>query len=243
MTTTTNRVLTALLLATMLGMIGLAGTHRGAVQGAQSVLVTNAASAAVPVKNGSTPFNVTVANTIGQPVPVKQNGNWYVGLSGVPNIHVANTAGSPVFSSITNGSSNPVPVKGVDDPGRTPFEMAISMDIAVSSSSASEAIPPVPAGQRLVITHISASSSCTSPSQPAGYVFINDLTNSANVYHFDILAYPPGENEGTVGSQDCFIVLNPGDAASIAAERPYSSDLTYYAPVNGAIEGYYISNP
>lgn len=93
-----NRFLSAILLISAVVLVAYSGTRRQGPPTTQSVLVTNATTQAVPVKNGSTPLNVTVGNTIGQPLPVKQNGNWYVGLLGYPKVQVVNAATTPAFT-------------------------------------------------------------------------------------------------------------------------------------------------
>src|SRR5262249_17323381 len=79
--------------------------------------------------------NVKVINTSTSPVPVsvqgsgltvqaQQSGAWNVGISGTPTVTVGNSAQNPLF------------VRDVDEPGRSPFQISQNVSFGVVSFTA-----------------------------------------------------------------------------------------------------------
>lgn len=243
MTVTSNRILTVILLVAMLGVIALAGNGRQAPQSSQDVFVTNATSAAVPVKNGSAPFDVTVANTIGQPLPVKENGNWYVGLTGVPNVHVANTSSSPVLSSITNTASSPVPTQNRDEQGRNYLNQQFAGALTSPSNSTDVNVPAPQSGKRMVVTHISCFSNCSPGDMPANSVILDDTSGAGFADHYVGLTQLANDADTAEGNSDCFFILNAGDTVSLVAALPRTASNANSASFTVQLEGYYLNVP
>ena len=227
-----NKLLTVILLTTAVAIVGYTGTRGQSPQAPQNVLVANSTTQAVPVKNGSTPFNVTVANTIGQALPVKQSGSWYVGLSGVPNIHVANS------------SSQPVPTTNRDEEGRHCFNYPIESFIGTNAYSAQVALPAVPSGQRLIITHLDAFCQALDGDLDPGEIFLT-INPPTNIYDRFFFALNSIQNEPTIsiGSLDCFIQANAGDSGSVFIQRPSASSANSSLYFHVDVQGYFVSLP
>jgi hypothetical protein len=109
------------------------------------------ASAAPP--GGPPSSSVTLVSPI--PLPVSgsvsaaQSGAWNVGLVGTPSVSLA---GTPTVN-VQNAAAMPVFFRNVDDPGRIPYQ-SINF-INCTGQDCNFAFPPVPAGHRLVVTHVS----------------------------------------------------------------------------------------
>lgn len=187
----------------------------------------------MPVKPGSTPFNVTVGNTIGQPVPVKQNGNWYVGLSGVPNIHIA------------NNNTSPIPTTNRDEQGRNAFCEVISDSIQQGSGAQTDTLPAVQSGQRLIITHIGVYSVAGGSDIPASYGFLGKYpaggsNTGSHAFGFTV---PAGSSQVSIADLDCFLPINSSEVSYVTIQRADTAVGNSAMAYTIELEGYYVSLP
>lgn len=121
----------------------VAGLNNGHAKPSGTKTVNAPAALALPA------LDVNVVNTPG--VNVANTPTVTVGNS--PSVNVANTPNV----NITNLSSQPVLNSSIDDPGRIPFQQQIALNNGECSGNATclFTFRSVPAGQRLVIQHIS----------------------------------------------------------------------------------------
>jgi hypothetical protein len=100
------------------------------------------------------PLPVTGSTTVSGAVAATQSGAWSVGITGTPNVHVANPATAPVL------------FVNVNDPGRIPYQALASANCSGGISCEAD-FATVPANHRLVIQHLTGYLEYTGPpSQP-----------------------------------------------------------------------------
>jgi hypothetical protein len=64
--------------------------------------------------------------------------------------------------TVVNPATNPAKTSSVDDPGRNPYQFFKNLEACVNTTCQATT-PPVPAGKRLVVQHVSAFGALTSP--------------------------------------------------------------------------------
>ena len=177
-------------LAVLVGSLVFGGaSSSNAAPGAQDVRVVNNVDNPVPTRaQGTTNIAGTVA--------AAQSGSWNVGIAG-------NTAATPMW------------VRDVDGPTRQPFQAQVG---GVWNSSISIVLDiTVPAGKRLVIKHVSASTDV-----PSGqFVQARFLINNAFEYELLMTSQGTFQSGDThfVASQPVEIVADPGTNIHFAIDR------------------------
>ena len=103
--------------------------------------------------------NVNVVNT--PSVSAQQSGTWNVGINGTPTVTVSN------FPATTNvgidsqantvkiDTTNPLPVRDVDNPALQPFQQEFDNLFIANGSYGVQQTFPVPAGKRLIMEEVS----------------------------------------------------------------------------------------
>jgi hypothetical protein len=89
--------------------------------------------------------------TIGAPLPVPVSGS--VAITGTPAVNVNNTPNVRVV----NSASSPALTSSLDDPGRTPYQAAVTTFFCqhfFGGQICDFSFPPVPSNRRLVIEHV-----------------------------------------------------------------------------------------
>jgi len=148
--------------------------------------------------------NVNVVNT--PAVNAQQTGAWNVGINGTPSISVANF---PATSNVAiDGSANtvkvdttnPIPVRDVDNPARQPFRTSVFVSLADGSTLAgtNPGLTP-PAGKVLVIEQISINGNA-----PSGQKFACVLDVTDNFAQVLLDQAIPLTLQGTFGPVDTF---------------------------------------
>jgi hypothetical protein len=100
----------------------------------------------------SQPQNVNVVNT--PTVTAQQSGPWNVGISGTPTVAVTNFPGTtnvgidPAENKVKIDTTNPLPVRDVDNPARHPFAASCTIN---NNNGFPCTLTMVPPGKRLVI--------------------------------------------------------------------------------------------
>jgi hypothetical protein len=90
------------------------------------------------------PFtSVQISGPLPMPVNAAQDGTWNVGLLGTPTVALQNSATMPLF------------FRNVDEPGRIPYQSINEVPGGCTGGECSLSTQPVPAGHRLVVTHVS----------------------------------------------------------------------------------------
>src|SRR5215469_7202019 len=108
----------------------ISGSHNVAKAGPGSAPVSIVSPLPLPITGSA-----TVSGTVG----ATQSGTWNVGITGTPSVNVTDI----------------VAVRNVDEKGRIPYMQ--NVDVGCLTSVFCDAVyPPVPAGMRLVVEHVSA---------------------------------------------------------------------------------------
>jgi len=136
---------------------------------------------AAPTTQALTDKDVVVTNTTANPVPVSVQGataiTGDVNIANTPSVNVAN---SPTVQ-INNSPSSPLLVRDVDNPARHPFQQFIGVDtIGYNGFSRSFSVP---AGQRVIIEHVSASGYLPEGSAPELLLACKDGSQDIGIGH------------------------------------------------------------
>jgi len=136
------------------------------ISGSHNIAQAGPGSAPVSITS-PLPLPITGTATVSGTVGATQSGTWNVGISGTPNVTAAqggtwnvNVANSPAFSlagtpTVNANVTGTVAVRNVDEKGRIPYMQ--SVQLSCPTSELCDAVyPPVPAGMRLVVEHVSA---------------------------------------------------------------------------------------
>ena len=128
------------------------------------------------------PVPVTGTTTVSGTVAATQSGLWSVGITGTPNVNVANPATAPAL------------FLNVNDPGRIPYQ-SFAVGPNTCSNLCEIIFPAVPDGHRLVIQHVSVNSQISTASAVVQVVVAGG--NGANSF---FLVTPQGNS--TLGFVD-----------------------------------------
>jgi|SRR5215813_2140934 len=140
---------------------------------------------------GSIDANLKVINTGTSPVPVtlqgpnltvqaQQSGVWNVGINGTPTVTVGNSVTNPLF------------VRNVDEPARSPFQSSQNILFTTVSGTAFFAVPD---GRVTVIEHVSMSGAVETGGTVQAFVRCFGGTGDGEVNHSLVLA-PAGDVNG-----------------------------------------------
>jgi hypothetical protein len=126
--------------------------------------------ATVTINPGQLPLPVKGATTVSGTVAATQSGTWNVGLTGTPNVNVANPATAPAL------------FLNVNDPGRIPYQSEVnSLGGGCTTSGCNFNFGPVPANHRLVVEHVTGSIIFTS-AQSAAFVTVIPSSGSFTIH-------------------------------------------------------------
>jgi hypothetical protein len=103
-----------------------------------SVMNRNSTTGALHAADGGP--TVTIGGPLPLPTTAVQNGAWNVGLTGTPTVNVGNH----------------VAVRNIDEKGRNPYMQGGFVNCPPANGLCDTLFPPVPAGKRLVVEHVSA---------------------------------------------------------------------------------------
>jgi hypothetical protein len=175
--------------------------------------------------------------TIGNPLPLPITGG--VSVTGTPNVNVANTPNVNVNNTpnvhVTNSSASPVPTADRDAIGRNLYQSVNNCNNVTNSCVIS--FPAVPAGKRLVITHVSALAVMPSASS----LVVIEL-RGANVFQFLPAVPSQGNFSGEfdfIANQEVLAAYDAGQSPNVDAFAAVASPFT----VEASISGYMIDVP
>ena len=184
--------------------------------------------------------NVNVVNTTAQPVPVLGT----VGINGTPTVAVANF---PATTSVAiDGSANtvkidttnPLPVRDVDNPARQPFKAFNSIGLPIGQTFGFLPMTTVPAGKVLVIDDVSVLG-LLSGGDKLLYVALD--TGGAEYYlHLNDQGTDQLGRGVFVASDHVHLYLTAGSVAQFYVER---NPATTQSGINFAIFGHYVDAP
>lgn len=191
---------------------------------------------------------VKIINTADEPVPTAAQGTTNiagtVGISGTPNVNVANmptvalAPGSSIL--VDNNSMNAIPVRDVDNPARQAFQKSFNHPVPAQASGVFQNFT-VPVGKRLVIEHVSAQVD----GQSGGMTLqIGSEVNSAGAIHVfpltpvnDVL-----DSNRCVGSFDTRLYADGGTTLQLITNRAINQGSPELFVV-AAISGYLVDVP
>jgi hypothetical protein len=188
--------------------------------------------------------NVKVVNTTGEPVPIQGMVSpvtgtvWNVGVTGTPNVAIDGSA-----NTVKIDTTNPLPVRDVDNPARQPFRRSISITLpeGLTFTATNPVINP-PAGKRLVIDAISVSGNIPSGQK---YTCSLDLRNEFGDVVFDLNV--PLTLQATFGPFDTYqgnttsrVYLDPSDNVAFDVFRTSAASV---ATIRVSFSGYFVDVP
>ena len=178
-----------------------------------------------------------------------------LGAAPVDQVNVVNPAANPVSTTVVNPQTNPVPAtivnpaaspalkSRVDEPGRTPYAISIVNPSSSQVSCAGQGFcdlfsPPIPAGQRLVIQHISGLvDSVPDPGTPIGVLLQSSTNNAFNAFFISV-ALRGGGAVYSQFDQPVLVYVDAGGAALVDLRAPNLN--TNFIIVNISLTGYLI---
>jgi len=126
------------------------------ISGSHNIAQAGPGSAPVSITS-PLPLPITGTATVSGTVGATQSGTWNVGISGTPNVTAAQggTWNVGITGTPSVNVTDTVAVRNVDEKGRIPYMQ--NVDVGCLTSVFCDAVyPPVPAGMRLVVEHVSA---------------------------------------------------------------------------------------
>lgn len=128
-----------------IGATLVGGLSASVAIGHQTASAAPSSPEAPPAPPGLSPIPVTGT------VSANQAGAWNVGIVGTPSVNIANV---PTVT-LSNSSSLPLFFHNADDPGRVPYQTLNQLSSCPNPQECLATPPPVPAGHRLVVEHLS----------------------------------------------------------------------------------------
>jgi hypothetical protein len=177
--------------------------------------------------------------TIGSPIPLPVTGG--LTISGTPSVNVANTPNVNVNNTpnvhvtnsptvqVGNTSANPVPTTDRDATGRNLYQ-AVSNCSNVPNPCVI-AFPAVPAGKRLVITHVSALAV-----MPSATALVVVELRGGNIFQFLPSVASPGNFTGqfdSIVNQEVLAAYEVGQTPEVDGFAATVSTFTVVASISG----------
>lgn len=147
-----------------------------------------------------------------------------------------------VLSSQAIAQPKPALVRGVDDPGRDPYQQMVNLSVTaancgVTLTACAATFAPVPAGKRLIVTHASVFFSLSSPVNP--YSQVSLVVPTAIVF----LPIAQETGPGTL----TFVSTTPLTFYAEAGVAPFmliqTSGASAAVSILATLSGYYIAVP
>jgi hypothetical protein len=196
---------------------------------------TQKSASAAPNKG---PQPVTIEGPLPLPVTgavtAEQGGAWNVGISGVPSVNVAN---SPSVT-VANTAAQPLLAVNLSDQGRAPYQFVTLLPVAACAGKTQCMLtsPPVPAGHRLVVTHISGYLQFDADPTKVD-VNIEDPLNDAEIGGFQIFQPSVGTNRF---NEDVLIYVDAGKSFRFNALSLFGVPFSTTTQQNFAAQGYLV---
>ena len=126
----------------------------------------------VTINPGQLPLPVKGSTTVAGTVAATQSGTWNVGVTGTPNVNVANPATAPAL------------FLNVNDPGRIAYQ-SLNTNPSCSVGQCLAFFPAVPSQHRLVVQHFSGLANFS-----AAPSFVNASLNEQSGFFLSIILAP-----------------------------------------------------
>lgn len=177
--------------------------------------------------------NVNVVNT--PTVNAQQSGTWNVGINGTPTVGL-----DEANNTVKIDSTNPLPVRNVDNPANQPYQKAFPFLIQQGSNFADQAFA-VPVGKRLVIEYVSGQFEISTGQLPV--VTIVTFINGEQFTHFVVLnrlGVSGGILDKFVIGQPLTLYADPQSTVAIALSRNAVDGI---AQGSVAVSGHFVDVP